>query len=87
MDPKNLEYFSKNHLTIDCGRYACLNFYESDTEKVFLNNDSFPSKNAQIAQEDFYNHDPYSSSQTLHKSYKINITDSDYIWFFLSFLF
>ena len=72
--PKSLEDFSKNHLTIDCGSYGCLNFHESETDKVFLNNESFPSRNVQIAlEEEYLSHDLYTLSQTKHKSYKMNI--------------
>ena len=69
---KSLQDYSKNQLTIECGNYSCLNFLPS--EKIFLNNDSFPSKNVQISlEQDSYSHDLYNLKNSLQKTSKMNI--------------
>ena len=54
-DPsQDLQYYTKNHLTVECGNYSCLNlnWKGEDGTKVFLNNDSHPSKNVQLHLEE-----------------------------------
>ena len=62
-DPsQDLQYYTKNHLTVECGNYSCLNFKSVVGTEVFLNNESHPSKNVQLHLEELkYNEDRYGN--------------------------